>query len=208
MHLPSRNYTLLLLPLLVAVGCRGEISNQPPIHIVPNMDFQAKLKAQSESKFANWTDGRGMRLPVKGTIARGALGPLSTDPQLAKLHVFKDTAGNYVDNPLPATAAVLARGRQRFEINCAVCHGRAGRLGIVGRRLAVKPPILVKPSTEEDKSTRVDKWPDMQKYKDGRFFEIISNGSGTMQPYRYQVTVEDRWAIVHYIRALQYRAEH
>ena len=63
-----RNLTLLCAALAFA-GCRGETSNQPPVHLVQNMDFQEKLKAPSESKFAGWKDRRGMRLPVHGTVA-------------------------------------------------------------------------------------------------------------------------------------------
>jgi hypothetical protein len=65
---------LLALPALVAFGCRGEISRKPPVHLVKDMDFQPKYKAQAEATFAGWTDQRAMRVPVPGTIARGHLG--------------------------------------------------------------------------------------------------------------------------------------
>ena len=63
----------LLAPLVLLAACRGGISEKPPVHLVDDMDFQPKLKAQSESGFAYWADGRGMRQPVPGTIARGHL---------------------------------------------------------------------------------------------------------------------------------------
>ena len=77
-----RKITHILIAAAAGVslmGCRGEISTAPPVHLVQNMDFQDKLKAQSESGFEGWADKRGMRLPVKGTIARGSLGLHSED---------------------------------------------------------------------------------------------------------------------------------
>ena len=188
------------------LGCRGEISTKPPIHIVPNMDFQQKLKAQSESDFPGWADKRGMRMPVAGTIARGSLGALDPNPDIAKLHVYKNPDGSYIEeNPLPRTMEVLRRGQERFNINCAVCHGRNGRgRGIVGRRFPVKPPSYFPPNKEDPKETIYKK--ELLTYEDGKFFEVITTGGGTtMPPYAIQVSPADRWAIIHYIRALQLR---
>ena len=69
-----RSYQLLALALLGAAfaGCRGGISSQPPVHLVQDMDFQPKLKAQSRSSFEGWADHRSMRVPPAGTIAHGA----------------------------------------------------------------------------------------------------------------------------------------
>ncbi len=58
------NKWFILASILLATGCRGEISDKPPFHVVPDMDFQPKLKTQSRSDFPGWTDHRGMRLPV------------------------------------------------------------------------------------------------------------------------------------------------
>ena len=201
-----KKLTAILL-LVVVAGCRGETSRQPPIHIVQNMDFQQKLKAQSESKFEGWKDHRGMRLPVRDTIAQGSLGALHPDSEVAKFYVFKNADGSYVTtNPLAKSRAVLERGRERFAINCSVCHGLNGRgLGIVGRKLGLtKPPSFVKPAKDDGDTIRYK--PEVLGYSDGEFFDIITNGRSTMQPYRFQVGVKDRWAIIHYLRALQLRA--
>jgi mono/diheme cytochrome c family protein len=206
---PGFRLLCLVALSLSLIGCvRGCTSSRPPIHIVPNMDFQEKLKAQSESKFEGWKDRRGMRLPVRGTVARGSLGAFDPDPEIAKLHVYKNADGTFVTkNPVPKTLAVLERGQERYAIHCAVCHGLNGRgLGIVGRKLGNKPPNLVQAASDEDE--RVRQKPEIAAYTDGQLYDIITNGFSTMQPYRFQVSVEDRWAIIHYLRALQLRAKH
>ena len=209
---------VLLVTLLAAAGvlggCRGEISTRPPVHIVPNMDFQDKLKAQSKSGFEGWTDHRGMRLPVLGTVPwgsdststtdRGFLGEHDPDPEIAKLHIYQNEDGTYVDNPVEVTREVLDRGQKLFNITCAVCHGRNGRgQGIVGLKMPVRPPTWMPEGNPEDVAIKDA----VYEYADGKIFEVITTGGGTtMQPYAAQISVEDRWKIIHYVRALQYRA--
>jgi len=238
-----RNKTAIAgVALLVTglIGCRGGISNKPPIHLVLDMDFQKKLKAQSESTFAGWTDHRGMRLPVAGTVARGShvddidhtfatydrngdgLLDHSEAPQTrlaavfaaidsnhdgrlskneaavgARIYTYKNADGTAVaTNPLPATREVLERGRERFNINCAACHGRAGRGGIVAARWPTKVPDLV---ADEDSTTRAR----IVGYGAGDIVTIISEGKNTMPSYAPQIAMSDRWAIAHYLKALQ-----
>lgn len=194
---------LPLVLLALALGaCRGGTSTSPPVHLVPDMDFQQKLKTQSAAQFENWTDGRGMRLPVDGTVARGALPDptLMPDPKSPG----KNPDGSWISkNPLPATMANLERGRERFEIHCAVCHGQSGRggngdqgHGLVGRRWPVAVPNF---HAVEGKDNRV------ANFTDGEYFEVMSSpvGRNTMPSYAARINVADRWAIVHYIRALQ-----
>jgi mono/diheme cytochrome c family protein len=179
---------LLLLVVLAPVACRGGVSSQPPVHPVLDMDFQPKLRAQAESRFEGWADGRAMREPVPGTIPHDP-------PRDPRLLAFQNTDGSFASNPLPLTAAVMQRGRERYDIHCAPCHDRVGTgNGLVARRWPVKIPSFL---TDE----RVSKLPD------GEIFQTITNGKGTMPSYAHQVKVEDRWAIVHYIRALQDRSK-
>ena len=105
------------------VSCRGGISKKPPIHLVLDMDFQDKIKAQSEFDFEPWEDGRGMRTPVAGTVARAARSPRSA-------------LENAYQSESPATTSrtrskltieSLERGRERYNIYCAVCHDRVGQ---------------------------------------------------------------------------------
>ncbi len=202
-------FVALVIPATsVFTGCRGETSPLPPLHFVPNMDFQEKLKAQSESNFPGWTDKRGMRQPVRGTIARGGLGVDDTDPEVAKLHKYKNADGTYIKgNPLPKTAEVLARGRERYEITCSVCHGLSGRGdGIVGRRFPIRPPSFHERTTGDLLGTAYK--PTVLALSDAEIFDVITTGKGTsMQPYAAQVTPRDRWAIIHYVRALQLRGK-
>ncbi len=217
MTLSNRTLLLVLaLPAVVAVGCRGEISRKPPIHLVQDMDFQAKLKAQSEATFPGWQDGRGMREPVPGTIARGHLGALDPDPNVAKFYIYKRGKHFVTKNPLPLTKANLDRGRERFNINCAICHGGSGRgNGPVGLRWPpTKPPSYLAVagrvpfpdrSGADQKPDRIDER--VQNLVDGEIFNVITNGYATMPAYGHQVPVKDRWAIIHYIRALQLRVK-
>jgi mono/diheme cytochrome c family protein len=157
-----------------------------------------------------------MRLPVPGTIARGSLGAFDPDPEIARLHIFKNPeTGAYVtENPLTSEdplemAEVLRRGQEQFNITCSVCHGRNGRgVGIVARRFSVLPPSFVPAAEDDHEKTRTTDEERILALTDGEIFETITNGKTTMQPYGAQVAPKDRWAIIHYIRALQYRALH
>lgn len=184
-----------LLAALALGSCRGGTSTKPPVHLVLDMDFQPKLKTQAASHFEAWSDGRAMRLPVVGTVARGAL---DQDP----LRRNRDAGGSFVtSNPVPASLAVLERGRLQFDVHCAICHGYSGRggngvegHGMVGRRWPVAVPNF---HAVEGKDNRV------ANLVDGEYFEVITNGKGTMPAYGARIVPDDRWAIVHYIRALQ-----
>ncbi len=214
------NFTKAALALLAALplafaGCmRGGISTDPPVHLVLDMDFQPKFRAQSHADFAGWPDGRAMRLPVNDpasidplgktlVVARGSL----PNPDL--LH--KDASGALVkQNPLPLTTkftvlgrevSAIDRGRERFEIHCSICHGHSGQggngplgHGLVGRRWPVLIPNF---HFVEGKDNRV---PNLT---DGELFDNITYGKNTMPAYGARLSVEDRWAIVHYVRALQ-----
>lgn len=198
---PFAKIQLALLALALG-ACRGGTSHEPPVHLVLDMDFQPKLKAQSAAMFDNWEDGRGMRLPVAGTVARGSLpdAALMPDPKNAG----KNPDGSWIKaNPLPLSEQTIERGRDRFEIHCAICHGQSGRggngptgHGLVGRRWPVAVPNF---HAVEGKDNRV------ANFTDGEYFEVMSSpvGRNTMPSYAARISVADRWAIVHYIRALQ-----
>ena len=204
-----------LLAFLGAVaalsGCRGGTSTEPPIHLVLDMDFQPKVLPQSKLDFAGWPDDRGMRMPVSDAngnvlvVARGSL----PNPKLA----HRDANNQFVtENPLPLDhefvvlgrkMSVLERGRERFEIHCAICHGYSGQggtgelsRGLVGRRWPVAVPNFHVVDGSPD-NNRVPLMPD------GEYFEKISYGVGTMPAYGARISTEDRWAIIHYVRALQ-----
>lgn len=203
MHRTKTNLARLLAVLGLALvvsglgACRGGTSKSPPIHPVLDMDFQPKLLTQSKSDFPGWKDHRAMRLPVQGTVSRGSLEdrPLETN---------KDASGAFVkDNPVALTAETLARGRERFDIYCSVCHGYSGRggsgptaHGMVGRRWPLGA-VIPNFHEVEGKDNRV------AQLADGEYFEVITNGKNTMPAYGARISPADRWAIIHYIRALQ-----
>lgn len=156
--------------LLLATGCRQDMHNQP------------KYKPLAGSEF--FADGRASRPLMEGTIARGHL---KTDEHLYTGKV----GGKPVDTfPFPVTRPVLERGRERFNIYCAVCHGRDGNGGgMIVQRGFRRPP-----------SYHIDR---LRQAPAGHFFDVMTNGFGAMYSYASRLSVEDRWAIVAYIRALQ-----
>ena len=176
----------LVAAALLAGACRGQPSENEPIHLVSDMDWQDKF--QPEEAAPLWTDGRAMRPMVDGTVARGQLHAdeglvrgMIGDKYLAKV-------------PIPVDARVVRRGQDRFAIFCAPCHDRTGS----GRGIVVK---LGYPQPVDLTSDRVLHMPD------GQVFWTISNGVRNMPPYRKQIPIEDRWAIVTWVRVLD-RSQH
>lgn len=174
---------IILFAVLLMIGCRGDHSTKPPIHLNPNMDSQDKFKAQSMNPF--FADSSAMRLPVEGTIAQGKT---FGDSQY---NSGKDKNDNFIDNPELLTVEFINRGEERFNIYCAVCHGVKG--DGKGNIIKYQYPI---PPTAFQQDWLIEK-------KDGYYFGVITNGIRTMPPYKHQIPVKDRWAIVSYVRKLQ-----
>lgn len=131
-----------------------------------------------------FSDGRAARPAVKGTVARGML---KTDAAL-----WEGKAGDKpVDQfPFPITREVIARGRDRYNIYCSPCHGLTGYGdGVIVTRGLKNPP-----------SYHTDALRDQPV---GHFYNVITNGNGSMLSYASRIPVRDRWAIVAYIRVLQ-----
>ncbi len=172
---------ILLLSLL---GCaRGCTSSRPPIHIVPNMDWQPKVKAQAESGF--FYDGAAMRTPVPGTVARGQL------RENTAFYTGKDAGGEFLTaNPLELNEATLARGADRYFIYCRPCHAKRGNgKGILFERGGVPTPAF-----SEERIVALS---------DGEIFDIVTNSKGLMPAYGRIVPAADRWAIIAHLRRLQ-----
>jgi mono/diheme cytochrome c family protein len=129
-------------------------------------------------------DGKSALAPPDDTVARGHL----QDDTL--LFTGKSDGADATNLPFPATRAVLERGRTRFDSFCAPCHGRAGDgNGIVVQRGFSPPP-----------SYHIDR---LRQAPVGHFFNVMTNGYGSMPAYDKQIPVRDRWAIAAYMRALQ-----
>ncbi|MGA7307204.1 MAG: cytochrome c [Rhodothermales bacterium] len=174
-----------LFASMAVTGCRGTVSHEPPVHPVLNMDFQERFEPQEANSF--FADGRAMRPPVPGTIARGHLN------EDTRFYYGKEADGSFVKKiPVAVDADLLARGQQRFNINCSPCHGKAGDgKGVISTGNYGMVPA---PSYHDDRLRSVE---------DGYLFNVITNGIRTMPGYGYQVPPKDRWAIISYVRALQ-----
>jgi mono/diheme cytochrome c family protein len=147
------------------------------------MHVQPRQNPLSRSDF--YTDQRSERPPVEGTVARGQLHE--------DTYFYTGKIGNNPGDvmPFPVTKEVLARGRERFNIFCAPCHSRVGDGNgfVPSRGFARKPP-----------SFHIVR---LQKAPAGYFFDVITEGFGTMPDYASQIPPQDRWDIVAYVRALQ-----
>lgn len=182
---------LSLIPVGLVFKARATRGrDQTRIQVVYDMDSQVKFKAQSADGF--FPDGRAMRLPPAGTVARGRL---DADDRLFR-GVERDTVFSAVF-PLPVTAELMARGRDRFGIYCAPCHGASGNGdGIVNRRALALAEGTWTPPTDLTSAPVVER-------PVGHLFNTISNGIRSMPAYGPQIPVADRWAVVAYLRALQ-----
>ena len=171
-----------------------------------DMAHQPKYEPQHHCSFFN--DGRAARLPVAGTVPIGfnlpgryfqtegnnlvdGHGGFANQPDYLNTGRMGDVFGDGIPEVFAARGEELVRrGQQRFDINCAICHGKAGQGNGV-----VKAFGLVTVRSVVDDITRVQ--------PDGQIFNTITHGKGTMGAYGPVIAVEDRWAIVAYVRALQ-----
>ena len=167
-----------------------------------DMWVQKKDMPQTSSEF--FADGAGSRPPVPHTIARGGL---KTDQQYftgytgGQIVEDKLVGAQYVETiPLAAyrafdndTKKMLERGQDRFNIFCSPCHGKIGD----GKGMIALRGFSVKRPVGNYHTKRLREMPI------GHFYDVITNGYGTMTPRAFQVEQPDRWAIAAYIRVLQ-----
>lgn len=173
-------YLLMLIALMGA--CGGQPSEKTPIHTQYNMHWQNRFNAQEENPF--FEDRRAMRTPVEGTVARGKL-----ENDLAYFQGINDD-GSYVDTiPVDLSRSFLKRGQDQFNVYCTPCHG-----GVGDGNGPVSEYGYVAASLLSDNTRNMP---------DGEIYSAIYNGVQTMNSYRHKIDVEDRWAVVAYVRALQ-----
>jgi len=156
--------------IALTCGCRQDMHDQP------------KVKPLAASAF--FPDGRGSRPLVDGTVARSE--PLGEHPYLTG----RENGQLVRQAPVAVSAAVLARGHERFDVFCSPCHDRVG----TGQGMIVQRGYRQPPSLHEQR---------LRDQPDGYFFDIMTNGFGVMPNYAQQIPVKDRWAITLYVRALQ-----
>jgi mono/diheme cytochrome c family protein len=201
-------YALIALLVVGIFGLRGQKFSKPPVRIFPDMDEQDKVKAQQPNAF--FADGHGARLPVPQTQPRG-LNPegersLGGIPEYEfggqSGYYYTGHVGDYYGNGMPEELELTAenagelirRGKERYGIYCAVCHGASGNGN--GITAAYGVPVANNPNAKLNIISP-------ETYPDGRLYEVITNGKGLMSGYGYNIPVRDRWAIVAYIHTLQ-----
>ncbi|OFZ15621.1 MAG: hypothetical protein A2Z20_09995 [Bdellovibrionales bacterium RBG_16_40_8] len=161
------------------LGCHAG-KNQTNVELVQDMMDSKSLKSQDYDYIRQKP---GNMVPPEGTIPQGFTPyKYAGDAMAAEAKLV---------NPFKSDSSFIARGRDRFDIYCALCHGPQGKGdGNIAQYLLLKPPSLV-----SDK---------MKAFKDGRIYHIITDGQGVMLSYATQIQSEyDRWAIVNYVRELQ-----
>ena len=148
-----------------------------------DMHRQAKTKDLRESTF--FADHSSARPLPEGVVARGFL------REDAALYRGTGPDGKFVvDLPVPVTKTLLLRGQERFNIYCSPCHGRAGD----------GQGMIVQRGFKQPSTFHVDR---LRNERAGYFFDVMTNGFGQMSSYASQITPEDRWAVVSWIRTLQ-----
>jgi mono/diheme cytochrome c family protein len=146
----------------------------PVVHMLD----QPRLDPQRENSF--FKDGAGMRMPVPGTVARGHL-PFTVPSQ-------EEAAA--LANPLPRTGNVLKKGRQAFATYCSVCHGILGNgVPTLTSAYGAKPANLLSQQIRDD--------------QDGKIYYVIMLGKNAMPSYAADLSEDERWSVVHYVRVLQ-----
>lgn len=147
-----------------------------------DMHTQPRYKVYAETDF--FSDGRSERPQIEDTVARGQL-------HLDEARYTGKINGKDVDSiPIQISKEDVLRGQERFNIYCSPCHGRAGN----GQGMVVARGLRQPPSYHDERLLNAPI---------GHFFDVMSNGYGSMYSYASRVSVDDRWRIAAYIRALQ-----
>ncbi len=198
----------IFLLVLGWAGFRGEKSTKPPLEIFPDMDNQAKVKYQAETPF--FADQSGSRRPVASTVPMGleiasvsaadvdkttGLG-FTSGNEYYRTGRFGDFYGDGLPDQIEATPALIRRGAERFNIYCAVCHGYAGNAQGITAKYGINGIVNFLDANHLDRNNPMSP-------TDGNMFNTITYGKGLMGAYGAQVPVDDRWAIIAYIRTLQ-----
>jgi mono/diheme cytochrome c family protein len=169
--LRGRAVAMAIVVMTFAIaGCRQDMHDAPRYEPLEASTFFA--------------DGRGSRMLVANTVARGML---REDD-----HLYQGKIGGELTDlfPMPVTEELMARGQERFDVFCSPCHGRTGQ----GNGMVVQRGFRAPPSYHEAR---------LREAPAGYFFDVMTHGFGAMSDYAAQIPVNDRWAIAAYIRALQ-----
>ena len=185
---------------VAVLGFRGEKTTNEPWEIFPDMVRQVKVRAQAPLAF--FADGRGARMPINGTVPIGyempkaqPAAPPESAPGAFSVGTDYVNTGKMGKNwgtgiPVPVTPELLRRGQERFNITCVMCHGATA----AGNGITKQYGLATVVTLQDDR---------IRKMADGEIFNTITNGKNTMMAYGPNIMVQDRWAIIAYLRALQ-----
>jgi len=177
-------FALAVVTVMGVFGKRGHHFKQPPLEIFTDMDRQPKLRPQQPN--LTFASGRSSQEPVLGTVARDD----HYENNAINTGREPGTTNFVATIPVPVNEQLMLRGKQRFEIYCLPCHGPQGD----GNGIVKKYGYATVKSLHDKTVVPLP---------DGDIFNTITYGKSTMFPYGSQISIEDRWAIVAYVRALQ-----
>lgn len=205
----KESFGALIIVAVVGVGFagfRGQKMSHTPVEWFNDMAHQPKYEPQHRSTFFN--DSRAARQPIPGTVPIGfnlpgryfqtegnnlvdGMGGFANQPDYYNTGRIGDVYGDGIPDALAARGAtLLTRGQQRYNIYCAVCHGAAGQGNGVVKSFGL---VTIRPLIDDL----------LRAQPDGQIYNTITHGKNTMGAYGPVIAVEDRWAIVAYVRALQ-----
>lgn len=180
------------------LGLRGGKFTAPPIWVFPDMDIQAKYLPQGKNAF--FADQMNDRPPVPGTVGRGYaldIGEVFSEDytwavaQNPGKYSGRDSDGDwYKGFPIDVTPALMAKGKEKYDIFCLVCHGQTGD----GNGITKRYGMGATPSFHGDR---------LRAIPEGEIFDTITHGKNLMGAYGAVLQPEERWAVIAYVRALQ-----
>jgi mono/diheme cytochrome c family protein len=192
-------FTILLgvavfgLAVWILSGQKTWFSDDPPLQFLSDMDDQGKVKPQVGTPF--FSNRAGDREPLANTVPRNNAHYYTTSSEFTSPYSIGKTdyataEAQNINTTVPRTELVVLRGQNRYNVMCSPCHGRSGEgdgpVAQPGR--FPKPPSLLAAA---------------KGYSDARIFHIISAGQNIMPSYADKLTIEDRWAVVYYVRQMQ-----
>jgi mono/diheme cytochrome c family protein len=199
-------YFLAVVLVVGFAGFRGDKFTHTPIEIFDDMDHQAKIKPQSASGF--FQDGNGPRKPVTGTVPMGlhVADKAAADGGVQDFgfshgsdYYNSGIIGNFYGDGFPEQVKVdesfLRLGKERYDINCAICHGVSGNgAGMLSKYGIPNIANFTTPAYTDPK--------DVTYRPNGNIFETITKGKGMMGSYGANIAVKERWAIIAWVRTL------
>lgn len=195
-------FGFICVTVVAILGLRGTKSTKPPLYIFPDMVWQSKYKPQGENQF--FADQRDARPVVPGTVVRGYGWNIpevfSSDLEFMPaenpgLFSGKNQNGEWLEEfPIEVNHELMELGQKKFNTFCYLCHGKSGD----GNGITKQYGMVATPSYHDER---------LIKMAHGEIFDTITNGKGQMGAYGSKLSPKERWAVIAYVRALQFANE-